>query len=220
VCNYPTQSCVCNQGTSWDCYPCPATQPTSSGGTFSCSVGGITSPACQYGNVTCGCVGTGWGCGVCPAAHPRIGDACGNTSFPCRYGDDSCQCDGGVWSCVTDSCAPATGDPFTNLCNGVSSYTCVYPQLDQTCLCGGGGQSALNSCSCPTAAPVDGALCIAPTGPCHYDAADCACNSGHWECTTKVCPAAKPAAGSACSQVLSCMYAGTFCACDGSTWSC
>jgi hypothetical protein len=36
----------------------------------------------------------------------------------------------------------------------------------------------------------------------------------------RVCPASKPTAGAACTQVVSCMYSGTFCACDGVKWSC
>jgi hypothetical protein len=216
VCSYPTTTCTCTNGTHWDCRTCPTQQPSASS---SCS--SFESFNCQYGSVTCGCGQTGWGCGVCPASHPQPGTSCGNTDFVCRYGDDTCRCASDSWTCSTAVC-PADPNVVTptELCTGEATYTCAYSAVpQQSCTCSAGSQWSI-SCTCPLTPPTNGGAC-APSDVCHYDAMDCVCSTGRWDCAPMPCPVTKPATGSTCAAPLSCMFRdGSFCSCDGTTWSC
>jgi hypothetical protein len=217
TCGYPTAICTCLDGTTWNCTVCPVVQPSSG---LSCSPPD-NQLSCQYGNVTCACNGDSWGCGVCPTAHPQTGMACGNTSFACRYGADACRCgSGGVWECGTVTC-PADPEAFLGSCGQIISYTCTYPETKQTCVCD--SFATFGRCACPAGdvPPANGSRCAEPVGPCSYpDRFDCVCSERRWRCTQKPCPPSKPSDGSACPAPTSCAYGGTFCACDGTKWSC
>jgi hypothetical protein len=235
VCAYPTQSCVCDSG-AWTCIACPASQPTN----FTDADTTILSEhrlsmACQYGAVTCSYPhsmsssnpydGSQWGCGVCPSAHPANSVSCGNTSFECRYGADACLCDAttGTWKCASPVCDPP--GPNLGTCGVLGHFTCQYPDLDQTCVCG----TIRNTrrCSCPHTQPAQGSACMSYSSShgsltdCTYGDAQCHCNgAAGWQCTTPQCPTAQPTPGAACTTQLTCSYGSALCACDGTGWSC
>ena len=230
TCAYPTGTSVCSNGV-WTWFACPATRPTS-------TTGAVPLPdprlwmTCQYENVTCsyprwdqyGYGGPGWGCGVCPAGRPTDGTACGNTVFECRYGIDTCACGtSGGWKCLAASCEPDRRAGM-EVCVAPGHFTCQFPALDQTCVCG--TASDARRCTCPAARPAQGSSCKAYTGKagihgsCPYGDATCSCAGSQWQCVDPVCPTAIPPTGARCSTQVSCSYGASFCACDGATWSC
>ena len=231
-CPYSTQGCTCTNG-SWDCRPCPATQPAT-GTTCPAQADGYSPAAfsCGYGNVTCSCVPNPndgsdpptWACGVCPVSAPDPGQACGNTPLACAYADQQCNCDRGTWMCYGRYCsAPGSRNNLVpQFCAGF--YACDYPTLDQSCTCrtpdvGGLSPDVDLQCTCPAAAPLNGGDCVAPISyTCSYSDESCTCD-GQWHCT-QVCPVAAPADGSSCSSTLNCSYANGLCYCNGSAWHC
>jgi len=221
TCLYATTSCACYPD-GWRCIDCPANQPQP---TDHCdTIPATASLTCRYASFTCSCnrndsMGA-WHCGVCPQSHPTAGEACGNSTFECRYDSDICQCDvTGKWKCGTVTCPPdavyGLGRPSG--CAAPGFYTCRYPAEDENCVCGPVGLSY--PCSCPTAQPADGSHCIASTGDCTYGDTICTC-AGSWRCGPRTCPADKPSTGASCTAQLSCTYAGSFCACNGTSWTC
>ena len=224
VCEYATQSCVCSGGT-WACDSCPAAQPPVGTG---CPIGdggaeqfGGRNPSlsCLYGSVNCSCEsGTSlgqWSCGVCPTSRPAEGGACGNSGFRCSFGDDTCRCIGNRWSCNTPTC-PSVHQSQPSSCAG-SAAACVFPALNQTCVCAGGDLSW--ACSCPVSLPVDGQSCVSfLSAACLYGERSCTCD-GTWHCQD-ACPAAAPVAGAVCHSPLSCSYGSNLCYCAGDIWHC
>lgn len=230
TCAYPTGTSVCSNG-AWAWFACPATRPTGTEGVETLTDHRL-SMTCQYDNVTCSYPrwnmydygGPGWGCGVCPAGRPTDGAACGNTVFECRYGIDTCACGtSGGWKCLAASCEPDRRAGM-EVCVAPGHFTCQYPALDQTCVCG--TVSDARRCTCPAARPAQGSPCKAYTGhagvhgSCVYGEATCSCAGSQWQCVDPVCPTAQPSSGSSCSTQISCSYGASFCACNGATWSC
>jgi hypothetical protein len=219
TCEYPTGTCVCQDG-GWVCTSCPPAQPMTGASCEPYGEAPIPPLRCLYGNVTCWCsaiYGGWWGCGVCPSAPPAAGGACGNILFACDYGTQTCACSSDRWRCYPNSCPPA-GDPFSNFICGDGVYTCAYPDEDQF-----GGCAAIAvpaPTTCPRAAPAEGATCLTSVA-CQYSDISCECGSGRWQCML-VCPPAQPTNGAACSSSLNCTYDGgnTLCYCMNGTWHC
>ena len=141
-CPYSTQGCTCTNG-SWDCRPCPATQPAT-GTTCPAQADGYSPAAfsCGYGNVTCSCVPNPndgsdpptWACGVCPV--PAGPDRRAATRRLRALMPISNATATGELGCATGGIGSAPGSRnnlVPQFCAGF--YACDYPTLDQSCTC-------------------------------------------------------------------------------------
>ena len=140
ACSFGPSQCDCTftlQGSIWDCFACPTTQPTSGGACMGMAGGQAQPYTCSYGLENCRCFEEVWSCESCPSSRPIDGTPCADFKGDCFYASptpSNCSCSDSAdagWSCV-EPCPAEAPQPGSS-CSFAQGIACSYGTKSCTC---------------------------------------------------------------------------------------